>query len=220
MDFLSEDQDGMRHILEVQWTLTPKIAPQPWIACSRCGASKPFRPSDKIRLNANGRKLDAWLIYKCVACDNTWKRTLFERLDVRNVHSSVLEALQSNDPDWIQGRAFDVADLKRTAQRVDEFAEVNVHKAVLSRAEEWSSLHIRLSVPFSTCVRLERLLALELRLARSRLRALHEASRLQVDPDRKDALRRPPKQGMRIILDLTDEEDRRAVEQAASGVCA
>jgi hypothetical protein len=204
VDFLSEDQDGMRHILEVQWTLTPKIAPQPWIACSRCGASKPFRSSDKIRLNANGRKLDAWLIYKCVACDNTWKRTLIERLDVRDIQPAVLNALQSNDPNWIQERAFDVADLKRTTQRVDEFAEANVHKAVLSRTEEWRSLHIRLSVPFSTCVRLERLLASELKLTRSRLRSLHEASRL--------------KQGMRIILDLTDEEDRRAVELAACGV--
>ena len=101
MDFLSEDQDGMRHISEVQWTLTPKIAPQPWIACRGCGVLKPFRSSDKIRLNANGRKLDAWLIYKCVTCDNTWKRTLFERLDVRDIQPTVLEALQSNDPDSI-----------------------------------------------------------------------------------------------------------------------
>jgi hypothetical protein len=155
-----------------------------------------------------------------VDCENTWKRTLFERLDVRDIQPSVLEALQSNDPDWIQGRAFDVADLKRTTQRVDEFAEINVHKSALSRREEWKGLHIRLSVPFSTCVRLERLLATELRLTRSRLQALHEASRLQVDPNRKDALRRPPKQGMRITLDLTDEEDRRAIAVAACGTCA
>jgi hypothetical protein len=73
------------------------------------------------------------LIYKCVASDDTWKRTLFERLDVRDIQPSLLEALQSNDPDWIQGRALDVTALKGTTQRVDEFAEVNVHKTVLSR---------------------------------------------------------------------------------------
>jgi hypothetical protein len=217
VDFLSEGQDGMCNILEVRWTLTPKIAPRPWIACRQCGASKPFRSSGKIRLNANGRKLDAWLIYKCVACDNTWKRTLLERSDVRDIQPAILEALQSNDPYWIRERAFDVADLKRTTQRVDEFTEVNVQKKALSRAAEHNSLHICLSVPFSTRVRLERLLASELGLTRSRVRALQQASKLRVDPDRRNALRRPPKQGMRIILDLVDETDRRAIEFAASG---
>jgi hypothetical protein len=206
----------MRDILEVQWTVMPRIAPQPWIACSGCGAPKPFRSSDKVRLNANGRKLDAWLIYKCVACDNTWKRTLFERLDVHNIHPSVLEALQSNDPEWIQGRAFDVADLRRKTQRVDEFAEVNVQKKVLSHADACTSLRIHLSVPFSTRVRLERLLASELGLTRSRVRVLQQTSKLRVDPDRSDFLRRSPKQGMRIILDLV-ETDRRTIELAALG---
>jgi IS5 family transposase len=46
--------------------------------------------------------------------------------------------------------------------------------------------------------------------------ALKRSSRT-TDPDRRNALRRPPKQGMRIILDLVDETDRRAIEFAASG---
>ena len=62
--------------LSVQWTVTPKFTPQPLRACNRCGAVTPFRSSGKIRLNANRKRIDAWLIYRCTACDKTWNRPI------------------------------------------------------------------------------------------------------------------------------------------------
>ena len=105
----------------VQWTIIPQLAPQPWIACSGCGGPKPFESSGKTRLNANGKKLDAWLIYRCLACEKTWNRSIFERRNVRSIDRSVLEAMQSSDREWIRVLEFDVAALRREAQRVDEF---------------------------------------------------------------------------------------------------
>jgi hypothetical protein len=207
----------MDNVLEVRWTLTPKIAPRPWIACSGCGAPRPFTSSDRIRLNANGRKLDAWLIYKCVACDNAWKRPLFERVDVRAVQPALLEALQSNDSDWIQSRAFDVADLKRHSRRIEEFADVDVERTALGSPQNWTILRIGVAVRFAACVRLERLLASELHLTRSRLMALNNRARLTIEPHRIDALRRRPMDGMRIVLDLAGEADRRRIGLLALG---
>ena len=93
-----EDQDDMCDTFRVRWTIIPQIAPQPWIACSGCGGLRAFQSSGKIRLNANGRRLDAWLIYKCLACEKTWNRPIFERQTVRDISPAVLDALQSNDP--------------------------------------------------------------------------------------------------------------------------
>ncbi|MEZ2131383.1 DUF1062 domain-containing protein [Sinorhizobium sp. CB9] len=207
----------MCNILQVQWTIVPRFAPQPWIACNGCGGLRPFRCSGKIRLNANGRKLDAWLIYKCSTCDKTWNRPIFERQNVRDIHPETLEAMQSNDPGWIRTQAFDLAALRRKSQRIDEFADVDVQKALLCSAEGWTMLEIRLVVPLPASMRLDRLLATELGLSRSWLQALDGAGRLQADPNRKDALRRPPKNQSRIRLDFSDEIDRLSVCQAAGG---
>ncbi|MFC0803867.1 DUF1062 domain-containing protein [Ensifer sp. P24N7] len=81
----------MCNTLQVRWTIIPLIPPQPWVACSGCGGVRAFESSNKIRLNANGRKLDAWLIYKCSTCDRTWNRPIFERRNVRDIRPAVLD---------------------------------------------------------------------------------------------------------------------------------
>ncbi|MEZ2221061.1 DUF1062 domain-containing protein [Rhizobium sp. RCC_161_2] len=192
-------------ILKVRWTINPRTAPQPWIACSCCGGLKPFRSSGKIRLNANGKKLDAWLVYKCSTCDKTWNRTLFERQNVRGLSPATLEALQTNDLSWIRTQEFDLDALRRKAQRIDEFAEADVQKEVLDGTDSWTRLDIELAVTFPVSTRLDRLLATELGIARSRLQALHKSGKLQIHPDRADALRRRIKDGTSIVIDLTDE---------------
>jgi hypothetical protein len=132
----------MCNALQVRWTVVPKIAPQPWIACSGCGGLRAFRSSNKVRLNANGRKLDAWLIYKCTTCDKTWNRPIFERRNVRDIEPAALEALQSNDPDWIRAETFNLDALRRKSQRIDEFADLDVRKRLLRDTPNWKHLEI------------------------------------------------------------------------------
>lgn len=208
VDFRTEDQDDMCNTLRVRWTPIPQTAPQPWIACSGCGGLRAFQSSGKIRLNANGRKLDAWLIYKCLICEKTWNRPIFERQNVRDINPVVLEALQSNDPQWIRTEAFNLEALRRKSQRVDEFSQVDIEKAILHEADNWTKLEIELEVPFPTNTRLDRLLASELRVSRSRLQTFHDSGMLQTNSDRADVLRRRIKTGTQVTIDLSTEAER------------
>jgi hypothetical protein len=201
----------MCNALQVRWTVVPKIAPQPWIACSGCGGLRAFRSSNKVRLNANGRKLDAWLIYKCTTCDKTWNRPIFERRNVRDIEPAALEALQSNDPDWIRAETFNLDALRRKSQRIDEFADLDVRKRLLRDTPNWKHLEIELSVPYPTCARLDRLLATELDVSRARLGALHENALLRTNLDRTNVLRRRIRSGIQVTLDLSDAADRELV---------
>lgn len=201
----------MCNTLQVRWTIVPKIAPQPWIVCSSCGGPRAFQSSDKIRLNANGRKLDAWLIYKCMTCDKTWNRSIFERKSIRDIDSVTLDALQSNDLNWIRAEAFNSEALRRKAQRIDEFADAEVRKELVQDCPGWTRLEIELSVPFPASPRLDRLLASELPISRSQLATLHESGLLQANTHRTDMLRRHIKNGFRITLDLADRKDRELV---------
>ncbi len=138
MDFQSEEPDDMSHTYLVQWTIKPKIAPRPWLACNRCRAARPFEPSGKTRLNANGRRLDAWLIYRCCSCDSTWNRPIFERRHIRDIDPHTLNALQTNDEAWIEKVSFDLDGLRRDAGQIEEFSEVHVQKTILNPAAESS----------------------------------------------------------------------------------
>ncbi|WFU10213.1 DUF1062 domain-containing protein [Rhizobium sp. CB3090] len=206
----------MCNILKVRWTINPRTAPKPWIACSGCGCHKPFKSSGKIRLNANGKKLDAWLIYKCVGCDKTWNRTLFERQAIRDLNPPTLEALQGNDPEWIRAREFDLDALRRKAQRVDEFADADVQREVLGETDSGSVLEIDLAIALPFSMRLDRLLASELGISRSRLQALHERAKLLLHPDCADIMRRRIKDGTRVVVDLSGEADRYLICKAAA----
>lgn len=212
-----EDRNGMSNILKTQWTITPTTAPQPWLPCSTCGEPKPFRCGNRLRLNANGKKLDAWLIYKCSICDKTWNRTLFERRNVGSIPADVMAALQTNDAGWIRRHAFDVESLRRHAQRIDEFTEVEVRKSAEARDDNWALLEIRLKAPVPVSVRLDRLLSAELGISRSRLQALDQGGKLRAEPHRKAALRRRPKDGTSVILDLACQPNRLLIGRHACG---
>ncbi len=201
----------MCNALRVRWTIIPQTAPQPWIACSGCGGLRAFQSSGKTRLNANGRKLDAWLIYKCLSCEKTWNRPIFERQNIRDIDPAVLEALHANDPHWIRRETFNLEALRRKAQRVDEFPEFDIQKEVLHDTLDWTRLDIDLRVSLPTSTRLDRLLASELRVSRARLQALHDGGALWTNPDRADILRRRVKTGTRVMIDLSTEAGREQV---------
>ena len=194
--------------LRVRWTIIPQTAPLPWIVCSGCGGPRAFQSSGKVRLNANGRKLDAWLIYKCLTCEKTWNRPIFERQTIGDISPVMLEALQSNDPEWIRTESFNLDALRRKSQRVDECSAFDIEKESLHEPRDWTALEIALAVPFPAGLRLDRLLASELSVSRSRLQALHKAGMLRADPDRGGILRRRVTTGTKITFDLSAEADR------------
>lgn len=187
--------------------------------CSRCGAAKPFRSSQKFRVNANGKRVDAWLIYKCTACDKTWNRPVLERRNVDSVDPSLLEALRRNDSELARRLAYDIGDLRRRAATAGASADVTVRKEMLFEAPlsvRWLSL--RLAVPQPVTLRLDRLLARELGLSRKHLQELQKADRLVIAPDGPRTLRRPLCEGTCVTLDLSRESDGARICAAARGL--
>ncbi|WP_299620989.1 DUF1062 domain-containing protein [Pelagibius sp.] len=202
--------------LSVLWTITPQSEPRPWLTCSRCGGPRPFRSSGKFRLNANGKRLDAWLIYCCAVCDQTWNRPVLERRTVASLDLRLVTALRMNDPGLARRMAFDLDGLSGHAGRIEHCNDLQVHKTVLAApSEPPRSLEIRLAVPDPVRLRLDRLLAGELGLARQRLQNLEKSGRLALHPARARMLRRPLRDGLRLTLDLSQEPDGAAIAAAA-----
>ncbi len=206
----------MSDILRVRWTIVPRIAPQPWLNCPRCHGIRRFGSSGKIRVNANGKRLDAWLIYKCTDCDSTWNRPVLERRHVGTIDPLFLASLRANDPDLVHRLAFDIESLRRTAESVEAFDDVVVRKEVLSQSTTPAQrLEILCAVPQATRLRVDRLLATELALSRSRIRNLQSTGNLVLSPEGARRLRTAVRNGMRVTIDLSAAHDRDGIAMAA-----
>ena len=206
----------MSDTLRVLWTLVPQRAPQPWLPCSRCDDARPFESSQSFRVNANGKRLDAWLIYNCAACGNTWNRPLLKRQPVRSIDPELLAGLRANDPKLATCLAFDVGDLRPRLGRIEEFPDVLVRKEVLFQGgKEPQRLEITFVLAAPVGLRLDRMLAAELGLTRNRLQSLKEEGLFAVSTRGNRWLRKAPQDGLRLTIDLSKENDRAAIAAAA-----
>jgi hypothetical protein len=195
-NFRMEGQGIMTGIYSAHWTVEPLTPPRPWRHCSTCGESRRFLSSGRIRLNANGRRLDAWLIYKCESCERTWNHPIAERVAVASLAEADLQAMQQSDPAWVREREFDLAALKRHCDRVELSSAVTVTKTVTKFVAEgaagpWSAIVLTIDAPRPSGQRLDRLLASELKLSRSALQAMQRADGLQIGSASRGDLKRP-----------------------------
>ena len=170
------------------WSIVPTEAPRVRRPCSGCGAIRPFASRGRFRVNANGRRLDAWLIYGCSECGTTWNRPVLERIEAGR-RASLVARLEANDPEEASRLAHDVGGLDSPSHDVSYRVE---RSAALD-----GEVELRLTGPLR--LRLDRLLASELGISRTELLAWQRSGRLQVFPPGR--LNRPVVTGQRIRLD-------------------
>lgn len=65
--------------------------------CGGCGQKQNFVNTNCFRINANGNKLDAWLIYQCKKCRHTLNIPIFERVNISKIDDSLYERMTEND---------------------------------------------------------------------------------------------------------------------------
>ncbi|WP_418068115.1 DUF1062 domain-containing protein [Roseibium porphyridii] len=99
---------------EIEWTIRGSQTLEINRHCSRCTTERSFTSTQKFRLNANGSRLDAWLIYRCQICGKRWKCSVFERRPVSSVGQRDLHALQSNDPAYAEQQAKVIASVSKS----------------------------------------------------------------------------------------------------------
>lgn len=81
--------------------------------CGGCGKKQEFINSGRFRVNANGRSVDVWLIYRCKKCKHSWNLTIFERTRPGKIPTDLFEAFEANDMDTALRYGGDIDFLKR-----------------------------------------------------------------------------------------------------------
>jgi hypothetical protein len=153
----------------------------------------------KFRTNAQKKRIDVWLIYRCLACDEVWNRPLFERVGIGDIAPDAFDAIARNDPTLALRHAFDRTRLMRHG-RLEERPEVSIRKSQEGEcALTAGGLTIALSLALPCGLRLDRLLTCGLGLSRAQLDRLYDAGALRLSPA---TLRTPIADGQSIAIDL------------------
>ena len=66
-------------------------------SCSKCGKKTHFKNTKKFRVNANGNKLDVWLIYQCEQCKHTFNLAIYERQKISAIPKDEYKRFLDND---------------------------------------------------------------------------------------------------------------------------
>lgn len=193
----------MHSLLQVQWRVTPLKLPRPWLPCARCDARRPFVCSGKFRVNAQKKRIDAWLIYRCAHCEQNWNFPVLERCPVNAIEPALLRALTESDAALARHHAFDLVRLGRYSLEIEAFPELQVEKRLLSSvAAEAGRAEIEILAASALGIRLDRLLAVELGLSRGRIERLERRGALSVSPNVNRTLSQVARNGQRIRIEL------------------
>ncbi|CAA0284042.1 DUF1062 domain-containing protein [Klebsiella oxytoca] len=114
--------------MKVTWTVMPVGFQRIAKRCPSCATKRDFTPSGAFRVNSQKKKLDVWLIYKCLHCDYTWNISLFSRLHVSKIDRQLYHRLMTNDAATVQHFASDIATLKRNNAELSGRLGFTVHE--------------------------------------------------------------------------------------------
>jgi len=81
--------------------------------CGGCGKKQEFLNSGKFRVNANGNRVDVWLIYRCRKCKHSWNLTIYERRKPSKISQEEYELFMENDSELASQYGNDIEFLKR-----------------------------------------------------------------------------------------------------------
>lgn len=161
-----------------RWVIKPKTTPIIIRNCSKCGPSSKFICSGNFRINANGKNMDVWLIYKCSKCDTTWNMEILSRVKPQQIDPLLYQSFAKNDFEAAMQYAFNQNVMNRN-KAVVSYEEVSyiVEKSNLNDPNY--ALEIVSQYDFG--LRLDKLLGEELGLSRTKIKELFEMSRIISD---------------------------------------
>lgn len=70
----------MSYRRKIEYQINPEESYRIIRNCSGCGNKSLYVNTYKFRVNANGDRLDVWLIYQCEKCKHTYNLSIYERV--------------------------------------------------------------------------------------------------------------------------------------------
>ncbi|WP_223291122.1 DUF1062 domain-containing protein [Streptomyces avicenniae] len=156
------------------WAVRRTGLPLLHLRCVACSSGHATVGSGKFRVNANGKRLDVWLLVNCVGCDRTGKITVHDRVTVRSLPAGLLAGYSGNSPSLVVDTLLDPLIARRSRFALDWDGCWELHAPPVPE-NPWP-LQVTVAFQDPVPLRPERLIAWGLGLSRKEI-----AARVKID---------------------------------------
>lgn len=114
----SKDTGKDIYMKDIKWTIRYDRPPAPLRYCKKCNTRQEFVSSGQFRVNAQGKYLDIWLIYKCSCCSSTWNAAIYSRITPGSLPPGLLSRFHENDPSLVLKYSMDTVFLRQNGASI------------------------------------------------------------------------------------------------------
>lgn len=144
--------------------------------CSGCGNKSVYHNTNKIRVNANGKQIDVWLIYQCSKCKHTYNLPIYSRINRDALDKSEYEALQRSNQEIVTRYGLDRNIFQRNGAKI--FDEPSYTLKYIGNDSKENV--IQFCNPYQIRIRHDKLIAECLEISRSQAKKKLETGVLKV----------------------------------------
>lgn len=152
--------------------------------CSGCGGKSRFKNTKKFRVNANGSKLDVWLIYQCEKCRHTLNLAIYERQKVSLVPKNEYKGFLSNEEQLAEMYGKNMQLFRKNKAEIDfEALQYRFVKRLDTTGEHDGGPQTVITIhnPYGLKIRPEKQIAEILGLSRSRMKKQMEQGEIRLE---------------------------------------
>ena len=173
----------MSYLKKIEYEIIPKDSF--WVIrnCPKCGRKTYFKNTKRFRVNANGNKLDVWLIYQCEECKHTLNISIYERQKISSIPKEEYQCFLNNDEQLAEMYGKNMQLFRKNKATID-FEKVNYDFVKLHETMEYGDFEeqivIAINNPYQLKIRPEKQIAEILTLSRSQAKNLLENGEMEL----------------------------------------
>lgn len=184
----------MNYLRNFEYKITPEDSYPIIRNCSLCGCKSLYINSNNFRVNANGNKIDIWLIYQCKKCKHTYNLTIYERKKVDSIPPNDFNRFMENDQELAKTYGTDKSIFVKNKAEINwsdiNFEIINTETMNYSSDEHIEFLpgdFIQISNPWGIKVRTDKILATILNIPRNIVKKHEACGKIEILVNQHDA---------------------------------
>ena len=181
----------MSYLRKIEYTIIPEESFQIIRNCSGCGCKAVFHNTNCFRVNANGNKIDVWLIYQCNKCKHTYNLTVYERCRPESIRREEYEGYLDNSNELAFAYGTDNQFFARNQVKVDwprVKYRINKQNGLMDGSDETLNKGDLLVInnPNALKIRADKVVSESLNLTRSEVKTLEKLGVIIVSEEKQE----------------------------------
>ena len=173
----------MSYLKKIEYEITLKDSF--WVVrnCPKCGRKTHYINTKKFRVNANGNKLDVWLIYQCAECKQTLNLAIYERRKASSIPREEYQCFFCYYEQLAERYGQSMQLFRENKADIDwgrlQYGIVKVHESI-EGGEGRERILVTVKNPDGLKIRLEKQIAMVLGLSRDQVKKLMVKGEIEI----------------------------------------